>query len=388
MNTVNETLQIRTILQCLNRNRHHDDFDDVELFRLFSGDLLPDAAVLLPKAKAQLRQDILVAVLSRLKRNGYFVEFGATDGVYLSNTFLLEEHLGWIGILAEPARAWLEALRENRPRAIIDDRCVYEKTGVELMFREVQSDFALSTLTEFSDVDLHRNTRKLGETYPVETITLEDLLIQHGAPEEIDFISIDTEGSELSILKGFDFSRFRFNVITCEHNFSSTRDQILNLLKANRYYRILNEISLFDDWFVHESLLPQLDSIMPGWESVSHQQQTGTQFPKSKKDIVIEQLQETVESLIIDRDSRTASLDQIRNHADLVLDGYKKAIAELNVTISNLTVERDAFKADNDLMRAHQREMVEGYEKALTELKETVHNLIVERDSLKEKSPR
>nr|WP_272209662.1 FkbM family methyltransferase [Marinicella sp. W31]MDC2875482.1 FkbM family methyltransferase [Marinicella sp. W31] len=383
MNTINEMSQIRAILQCLNRNRPHDDFDDVELFRLFSDDFLPDAASLLPQAKAQLRQDILVAVLSRLKRNGYFVEFGATDGVYLSNTFLLEKHLGWTGILAEPARVWLEALRENRPRTIIDDRCVYEKTGAQLMFREVQSDFALSSIVEFSDIDLHRNTRKFGETYPVETITLLDLLCQHGAPEEIDFISIDTEGSELSILKGFDFSRFRFNIIACEHNYSSTRDQVLNLLKANSYYRILNEISLFDDWFVHESLLSQLDSIMPGWESISHQRNTGTQSPKSKKDITIEQLQETVENLIVDRDSRSASCVQIKNDADLMVDGYEKAITELNVTIGNLAVERDAFKTDNDRMRAHQQEMADGYEKAIAELNVTIGNLAVERDAFK-----
>ncbi|MDH7804206.1 MULTISPECIES: FkbM family methyltransferase [unclassified Rhizobium] len=353
MKTISEISPIRTILRCLNRNRHHEDFDDVELFRVFSDDLLPAAAALLPQAKAQLRQDILVAVLSRFKRNGYFVEFGATDGVYLSNTFLLEEQLGWTGILAEPARVWLEALRENRPRAVIDDRCVYEKTGAQLMFREVQSDFALSTIVEFSDVDLHRNTRKIGETYPVETITLEDLLTQNGAPEVIDFISIDTEGSELSILKGFDFSLFQFNMIACEHNYSSTRDQVLNLLKANGYYRILNEISMFDDWFVHESLLPQLDLIMPGWEGLSDQQETGTRSPKSKKDIVIELLQETVESLVIDRDSRIAHVDQLKNDADLMVDGYERAISDLRNTIENLIVERDALKAASDATRSN-----------------------------------
>lgn len=353
MKTVSEISQIRAILRCLNRNRHHEDFDDVELFRVFSDDFLPAAAALLPQAKAQLRQDILVAVLSRFKRNGYFVEFGATDGVYLSNTFLLEEQLGWTGILAEPARVWIEALRENRPRAIIDDRCVYETTGSQLMFREVQSDFALSTIVEFSDVDLHRNTRKFGETYPVETVALEDLLTQNGAPEVIDFVSIDTEGSELSILKGFDFSLFQFNIIACEHNYSPTRDQVLNLLKANGYYRILNEISMFDDWFVHESILPQLDSIMPGWEGLSHQQETGIQSPKSKKDIIIEQLQETVENLIIDRDSRGAHVDQLRNNAALMIDGYEKAISDLRTTIENLIVERDAFKADSDATRSN-----------------------------------
>lgn len=381
MNTVNKISPIRAVLQSLNRNRHHDDFDDVALFRLISDDALAEAAALLPEAKAQLRQDIVVAVLSRMKRNGYFVEFGATDGVYLSNTFLLEEQLGWTGILAEPARVWLAALRENRPNAIIDDRCVYEKTGAQLMFREVQSDFALSTIVEFSDVDLHRNTRKVGETYPVETVTLEDLLAQHGAPEEIDFLSIDTEGSELSILQAFDFSRFRFNVIACEHNYSSTRDRVLDLLKSNGYHRILNEISLFDDWFVHETLVSQLDSILPGWGGLSHQRETGTQATKSKKDLVIEELQETVENLIVDRDSRIASIEQIRSDANQNIDGYEKAIDELKTTISNLCIERDAYRDSGDAVRAQRQEIIDGYEKAVAELKSTIDNLIVERDA-------
>ena len=110
---------------------------------------------------------------------------------------------------------------------------------------------------------------------------------------------------------------------------------------------------MFDDWFVHESLLPQLDLIMPGWEGLSDQQETGTRSPKSKKDIVIELLQETVESLVIDRDSRIAHVDQLKNDADLMVDGYERAISDLRNTIENLIVERDALKAASDATRSN-----------------------------------
>ena len=100
MKSISEISQIRAILRWLNRNRRHDDLDDVELFRV----MICCRLQRLYCRERKLRQDILVAVLARFKRNGYFVEFGATDGVYLSNTFLLEQQLGWTGILAEPAR--------------------------------------------------------------------------------------------------------------------------------------------------------------------------------------------------------------------------------------------------------------------------------------------
>ena len=85
---------------------------------LFVRDLVSDS-----KSFAQLHQDLWVLHETRHKRNGYFVEFGATDGVNLSNTCLLEREFGWRGILAEPNPAWHAALRQNR-KADIDLRCV------------------------------------------------------------------------------------------------------------------------------------------------------------------------------------------------------------------------------------------------------------------------
>ena len=52
--------------------------------------------------KSQINQDIFVLYTLNWKRNGFFVEFGATDGMDLSNTYLLEKDFGWRGILSEP----------------------------------------------------------------------------------------------------------------------------------------------------------------------------------------------------------------------------------------------------------------------------------------------
>jgi FkbM family methyltransferase len=204
---------------------------------------------LLPSSKSQLRQDLFA--LSRLdfKENGFFVEFGATDGVTLSNSYLLERNFGWTGILAEPARIWQSELRRNRPRARIEDRCVWSKSGVTLNFNETIA-AELSTVQDFSSQDGHRASRLKGNTYEVESVSLMDLLEEHSAPNHIDYLSVDTEGSEFAILKEFDFSKYSFGVITCEHNYTDNRVDIYRLLTANGYMRVHEEISEFDDWYV------------------------------------------------------------------------------------------------------------------------------------------
>lgn len=108
----------------------------------------------------------------------------------------------------------------------------------------------LSSLEEFTDNGDWASKIRNGLRYKVETVSLLDLLIEHNAPRFIDYISIDTEGSEFLILRDFDFSQFEFGFISVEHNFTRKRAEIFNLLKLNGYVRIWKDISEFDDWFV------------------------------------------------------------------------------------------------------------------------------------------
>lgn len=205
---------------------------------------------ILQKSKSQLRQDIFVLEQLNYKRNGFFVEFGATNGVDLSNTHLLETEFGWTGILAEPATLWHADLHKNR-QCRIDKRCVLSRTGETIEFN--QTDYPeLSTADQFSDSDHHAEARKTGKRYAVETVSLMDLLAEHNAPSDIDYLSIDTEGSEYEILKDFDFNKYKIKVITCEHNFSPMREKLFELFSANGYKRKLEDISQFDDWYVLE----------------------------------------------------------------------------------------------------------------------------------------
>ncbi|MFC3616395.1 FkbM family methyltransferase [Lutimaribacter marinistellae] len=199
---------------------------------------------LLDQSKSQLRQDLFALSRNGFERDRFFVEFGATDGVELNNTHLLEHAFGWRGILAEPARGWHDDLKKNRS-CTIETRCVWNASGEKLGFTEAPrgENSGISTFV--------KSTRRLrGQNYEVETISLNDLLESHGAPAHIDYISIDTEGSELDILTAVDFDKWSFGAMTIEHNFQPQRQPIHALLTEKGYVRVLEDCSQFDDWYV------------------------------------------------------------------------------------------------------------------------------------------
>lgn len=200
------------------------------------------------KSTSQIGQDIFVLHELKFKRDGYFVEFGAANGKDLSNTYMLEKEMGWTGIVAEPAIIWREDLIANRSCKISFD-CVWTTSDQMLEFNEVSAP-ELSTIGSFSESDGHAQTRQEGKKYNVYTVSLVDLLKQFNAPKEIDYLSIDTEGSEFEILSAFNFDAYKIKTITCEHNFTPMRDKILELLVSKGYTRKYQEMSQFDDWYV------------------------------------------------------------------------------------------------------------------------------------------
>jgi FkbM family methyltransferase len=198
------------------------------------------------RSRSQLGQDLWVLEKLNWKQGGFFVEFGATDGVLLSNTWLLEKSFQWEGICAEPNPKFFEKLQRNR-NCYLSPACVHRISGEKMQF--VLADVYGGLLAHAREDD-HLAKRAAyeanGEVMQVETISLMDLLDQYNAPREIDYLSIDTEGSEFTILEGIDWARYQFRCITVEHNFAAQRQQICSLLMANGYE--LHEAQ-WDDWY-------------------------------------------------------------------------------------------------------------------------------------------
>ena len=203
-------------------------------------------------AKSQLGQDKAVVKFYNGKRNGYFIEIGASDGITLSNTYLLEKDYDWKGICVEPIPSTFRNLVVHRPKSICCYDAVYNESNLLLDFDIAHNCTLLSGIS--ANIDYHKNTVDANKTViKVKTISLNDLLEQNNAPNFIEYLSLDTEGSELEILKSFDFSKYTFGLIDVEHNYEEPRrTQMKELLLANGYvYLGPNE---FDDSYKHGSL--------------------------------------------------------------------------------------------------------------------------------------
>jgi FkbM family methyltransferase len=209
---------------------------------------------LVKQAYAQNFQDLFALLHYDFKQNGYFVEFGAGDGVRISNTYLLEKLYNWSGILAEPNRYFHRQLNEHRSVNICTD-AVWNKSGEVLSFYEVLTNPVLSSLELYKDShSFIGNLNEYGTTYNVNTISLNNLLEKYNAPYEIDFMSIDVEGAELEILQGFDFSKHKVKLVVVEYT-KNSRNEIYSLLTSNNYVRINEDVTVHltsspDDWYV------------------------------------------------------------------------------------------------------------------------------------------
>ena len=202
----------------------------------------------LTQSRSDLLQDLWVLYETGGMRGGVFVEFGAADGVSGSNSHMLEAAYGWRGLLVEPARSWHAELAGNR-QCLVDHRCVTDRTGDHVLFRDC-AERPLSTIAAYRHADRFGGMRAKASQYDVQTVSLNDLLDQHGLGT-VDYLSIDTEGSELMILAAFDFERFAPRVITVEHGHAPARRAGLReLLSRYGYQRRYEALSEFDDWYV------------------------------------------------------------------------------------------------------------------------------------------
>lgn len=182
------------------------------------------------------------------KRNGYFVDVGASDGITESNTYVMEKYYGWSGICCECDPRNIQKLAQNR-FCNISASPVFKETGQLVPFTLFNSTHLstqhLSGITGFSTY--RSNDTKI---VTMSTISLMDCLNQFSAPPVIDYMSLDTEGTEYEILCEFDYNKYKFNYIALEHNSQEPkRANIRYLLEHNGY--AWNRAIVADDDYIN-----------------------------------------------------------------------------------------------------------------------------------------
>lgn len=157
------------------------------------------------------------------QERGCCIEVGAVDGLFISNTLHFEES-GWDVLCIEPIPAYFERLKVNRKNAL--NYAVSNVNSDDVRFTVVEmSNNNLSSVSGlqldeklFADhVNLNLNPTRREISVKARRL---DWCIEHHFPREtIDFISIDTEGNELDVLKSFDVNGYHTRLLVIENNY-------------------------------------------------------------------------------------------------------------------------------------------------------------------------
>ncbi|AMJ61025.1 FkbM family methyltransferase [Bosea sp. PAMC 26642] len=203
---------------------------------------------------SQIEQERWVLAMCMGRRDGRFAEIGAFDGVLHSNTYFLETDHGWSGVLVEPNPLLFTKLKASRT-ALCLEKAVYRESGQRLSFVASEE---IGTLAEYAEADGYakdrRNAISTGGLITVETVTFDEMATMDAAAGTgFDYVSLDTEGSELDILRSIDLARHPIALFTIEHNFVEPRREQMHTLLAEAGYQRLNVG--FDDWYWHEGHL-------------------------------------------------------------------------------------------------------------------------------------
>jgi len=187
---------------------------------------------------SQSGEDLLLWEYFGAKTNGFFLEAGANHPTKLSQTWLFELH-GWEGILVEPVAKNCELLRQHRPRSQVF-QCALgapEQRG-RAQISVAGGDDVLSGLAVNDDVIVERMEE-------VEVRTLDEILVEAGNPK-LDFVSIDVEGMELQVLRGFDLMRHRPAMLLIEDHL----EHLLVYRHLVRHgYRVVKRTGV-NNWYV------------------------------------------------------------------------------------------------------------------------------------------
>lgn len=197
---------------------------------------------MLRKLYSQLGQDywVICDVFGGMSR-GYFVDIGAADGRYLSNSYALEKRFKWSGLCVEADPIAYEALKKNRSCQCIN-ACL-DSVEREVVFTDGLGLYG-GIVAEGTD-----NNSSPAPTRRIKTETLATILQKHNCPQTIHYLSVDVEGAEERVLASFPFQTHHFLAATIER----PSDGLRQLLRDNGYL-LVAEYPNLDAFYIHPSM--------------------------------------------------------------------------------------------------------------------------------------
>jgi FkbM family methyltransferase len=199
---------------------------------------------------SQFGEDKILSEIFRCKSSGTCIEVGANDGINDSNTLFFES-IGWNCILVEPNSTLCQMIRSTR-KALLYECAASNKRGVATLYVAEGAERSHGVSMISPEEEARNKIESYGFTcrsVQVETRTLDDILAEAKLSHGVDFISIDVEGHELEVLKGFSIERWAPIVIIAEDNFDFQDAAVRNYLKEFGY--VCFKRTGVNDWYTN-----------------------------------------------------------------------------------------------------------------------------------------
>jgi FkbM family methyltransferase len=187
-------------------------------------------------SSSQFHEDLIIDLLLGGKNEGTYVDIGANDPFYNSNTrrFYLK---GWRGINIEPGEAEFKKIKESREFDINLNMAISNNTG-NLTFYKIGNDSSLSTLDHSTAVTMAETYKSKVTSSTVDVMPISKVLDIHLDGRHIDFMSVDAEGHDLDVLISNDWDNYRPTIVIVECNTNSSK--IIMFMEQNSYLYIFS----------------------------------------------------------------------------------------------------------------------------------------------------
>jgi FkbM family methyltransferase len=182
-----------------------------------------------PAQYSQFGEEWMIRDFFDGKRDGVFVDVGASDYKEFSNTYYLEMELGWSGLAIDPLPQFAEDYRRHRPRTKFRSFFVSDASNEQARIYYLQDDSRVTSARPEFTGRFGAGAIELSSP----TITLNDLLDKEGVTK-VDFLSMDIELAEPKALAGFDIERFQPDLV-CIEGHEEVRQTILNYFARHGY---------------------------------------------------------------------------------------------------------------------------------------------------------
>lgn len=198
--------------------------------------------------ESQVQQDKLVMRLLNNPKNGYFIDLAANDATNLSNTYQLEKQLNWNGICIEPNPIYWTSLSHRK--CSIAAAVVGKERMEEIKFRmypDLKKRAPSGGIEGYIDPNIPRSKEKSVELY---TVPFLEILEKFNAPQTIEYLSLDVEGSEFLVMEAFPFDKYFFKLMTIER---PNQELVDLLIKHDYIYLAANNDDGMETAWVHKS---------------------------------------------------------------------------------------------------------------------------------------